>query len=121
MVCERAEITLGVRIQTFVEKFGNYVTFNLERTSGDIHKSVKAFIEIGFVDGLICYSRHIDGNDADRTRAFAAAEETTRFFAELAKIETQPAAHTSYVAGLHIAVNIVAEIRSTVFSRHFKQ
>ena len=49
VVGESAQITLGVRIQTFVEKLCYDNTLCLERTRRNIHKSVKAFEEIVLV------------------------------------------------------------------------
>ena len=82
---------------------------------------VQALVKFRFVFGKIGDARNVDGNNADRAGAFAAAEEAAGFLAQFAHIQTQTATHRTDVAGLHIAVDIVREIRRAVFGGHFKQ
>lgn len=118
VVSERAEVSLGVGIKSFVEKFGDDVSLDFERASGHVHKAFELFEEFFFGFAHVRDARHIYGYDADRTRRLAAAEEAARFFAEFAQVKTQAAAHTAHVAGLHVGVDVVGEVRSAVFCRH---
>lgn len=121
VVAERAEITFGVRIKAFFEEFGDDVAFDFQAARGDVHHLVKAAIEVRLIGCEIRDSGKVDGHDADRARAFAAAEEAARFLAKFAKVQAKSATHTSDVRRLHIAVDIVREVRGTVFRGHFKQ
>ena len=121
VVVERAEIALGVGIQTLVEELCDNVALDLERACGDVHHMVEAAVEVRFVLGEICDSRHIDGNDTDRAGGLTASEEATRLLAQLAQIETQTAAHRANVGGLHIAVDIVGEVGRSVLGGHLEE
>ena len=93
VIVERAEISLCIGIKSLVKKLCNNCSLNLERTCGNIHKSVKTGIEILFVLCKVGDTRHIDCNNADRTCAFTASEESARLLAKLTKIKTKTAAH----------------------------
>ena len=121
VIVEGAEITFGVRIQAFFQKLGNDVTFDFQASCGQIHQLFKALEKFVFVLGKIRDPRHIYGYDTHGTRAFAAAEEAARFFPQFPKIQTQSAAHGPDVRRLHIAVDVVAEIRGAVFCGHFEE
>ena len=104
-----------------VQKPRNDVALDLQRTRGNIHHAIEPLIE--FFLGLreICNARHVDGDHAHRAGAFAAAEVAAGFLAQLAQIEPQAAAHGTDVRRLHIAVDVVREIRRAVLRGHFKQ
>ena len=78
-------------------------------------------IEIRLVLGKVSDPRHVDGDDADGAGALTGAEKSAGFFAQLAKVEPQAAAHAADIRGLHIAVDIVGEIRRAVFRGHLKE
>ena len=82
VVVKCAEIALGVRIESFFKKLGDNSSLNLERTSGNIHHSVKSFVEVLVVFREISESGHINGNNADRACALAASKEAARFLSE---------------------------------------
>ena len=84
MVFEGAEVVVGVRIETPVEKGGDGLALGVERTGGNVHQMVKTGKEIRLVGGKIGETRHIECHDADGTGRFARAEETAALFAELA-------------------------------------
>ena len=121
MVVESGKITLGVREQTVVEKLGDHLTLDVQRTRRKIHHLVESRIEIPFVFRKISDTRHIDGHHADTARRFAGAEEAARFFTQFAEVEPQTATHTSYVARLHVGVDVVGEIRRAVLRGHLEQ
>ena len=83
--------------------------------------AIEPLIELGLVLGKIGDLRHVDRHDADRAGRLARAEIAAGLFAQLAQVETQAAAHRAHVARLHVAVNIVGEIRRAVFGRHLEQ
>ena len=93
MVVECAEITLGVRIKTFIKKLCDNGALNFKRTGGNIHHLIKASVEILLVFCKICNSGKVNGYNADRASALAAAEETAGLLAKLTKIKAQTAAH----------------------------
>ena len=121
MVVERAEIAARVRIQTLVHELGYNIALDFERARRNVHEPVEPRVKILFVFRKIRYARHVDRNNADRTRALAASEEPARLFAQFAQVEAQTATHTAYIRRLHVRVDIVGEVRRAVFSRHFKQ
>ena len=65
--------------------------------------------------------RHIDGDNADRSGALAGTEESAGFLSKLTQIQAETAAHGAHVAWFHIAVDVVGEVRGTVFCSHFEQ
>ena len=121
VVVEGAEVALGVGIQALLHQLGDDRALGLQAAGGKVHHLVQPLVEVGFVFGQIRDARHIDRHHADRAGAFAAAEEPAALFAQLAQVETQPAAHAADVRGLHIAVDVVGEIRRAVFRRHLEQ
>ena len=121
VVLKRAEVALGVRIKSFLKESCNNSSLDLERTSRNVHDMSKTSVEVALVFSKVCDSGHIDGNNTDRTCAFTASEESARLLAKLTEVKTQTAAHTSYVAGLHIAVDVVREVRSTVLCGHLEE
>ena len=82
-----------------------------------IETAVKLFL----IFGLICDTRHIDGDNADRSGALAGTEESAGFLSKLTQIQAETAAHGAHVAWFHIAVDVVGEVRGTVFCSHFEQ
>ena len=107
MVTEGSEISLCVRIKSLGKELCDDITLNLERTCGDVHHAVETLEELVFVSGKICDPRHVDGNNADGTGALARSEETAGLLPELTKIETESAAHRSYIRRLHVGIDIV--------------
>ena len=93
VVVECAEISLCVGIKSLVKELCDNGSLNLERTCGNIHKSVKTLIEVLFVLCKVSDTGHVDCNNADRACAFAASEETAGLLAKLTKVKTQTAAH----------------------------
>ena len=121
MVVECAEVTLCVRVKSVVKELCDYRTLNFKWTSRNVHKLIKTLEEIFFIRRKVSDSWHIDCNNTDWTCWFAWAKETAWFFTELTKVKTQTAAHWTNVRRLHIRVNIVWEIWSTVFCGHLKK
>ena len=107
MVFKGSEIALGIGIKSLVKKLCDNCPFDLERTGGNIHEVIESFIEIRFIGSEVCNPRKIDGYNADRACAFAAAEEAAGLFAKLAQIKAKTAAHAADIARSHVAVNIV--------------
>ena len=68
-------------------------------------------------------SRLVFRDCADRSirRSFARTEVAARFLPQFAEVEPQTAAHRPHVARLHVAVDIVREIRGSVLRRHLEQ
>ena len=121
VVAESAEVTLCVGIQSRFHKLRDGVALYFQRTCGNVHQFVQTLVEFLFVFGKVGNTGHVDGYYAHRTGAFAASEKSAGFFAQFTQIQTQTAAHTAHVAGLHVAVDVVGEVRRAVLSRHFKQ
>ena len=121
VVLESTEVASGVGIETLVEKLRDNRTLNAERTGGDIHKLVESAVEVRLILCKICDSRHIYRDNAYRTGALAAAEEAAGLLAKLAQVEAQSAAHGADIARLHIAVDVVREIRCAVLCGHLEE
>ena len=115
VIVEFSEIALRIRIQPFVQEFCDDFALDVEGTRRDVHHMIQALEKVFPVFRQICDARHVDGDDSDGAGAFAAAEESAGFLAEFAQIETQAAAHAADVAGLHVAVDVIREIRRPVF------
>ena len=82
---------------------------------------IETAVEFFLIFGLICDTRHIDGDNADRSGALAGTEESAGFLSKLTQIQAETAAHGAHVAWFHIAVDVVGEVRGTVFCSHFEQ
>ena len=82
---------------------------------------IETAVELFLIFGLICDTRHIDGDNADRSGALAGTEESAGFLSKLTQIQAETAAHGAHVAWFHIAVDVVGEVRGTVFCSHFEQ
>ena len=121
MIVERAQVTLRIGIQPFVQQLGDDGALDLERARGDVHHMVKARIKIFFVGGQVGDARQVDRYNAHGAGAFAAAEEAAGLFAQLAQVEPEAAAHAAHVGRLHFAVDVVGEVRRAVLGGHFKQ
>ena len=121
VIIKGAEVALGIGIQPLVEQLCDNRALDLQRTCGNVHQTVEATEEVRLIGGEIGDLRHIDGHDADRAGALAAAEEAAGLFAQLAQIKPQTAAHRTHVARLHVAVDVVGKIRGAVFCGHFEQ
>ena len=67
MIVEGAEVTLGIRIQTLLEKLRDNGTLRVQTAGGQIHQLIQAVIEVGFIFREIGDARHIDGDHADGT------------------------------------------------------
>ena len=68
VIFEGAEITLCIRIKSFVEELCDYSSLDAERTRRNVHDVVKAFIEVFLVFRKICKTGKVYRHDADRTR-----------------------------------------------------
>ena len=68
---------------------------------------IETAVELFLIFGLICDTRHIDGDNADRSGALAGTEESAGFLAQLAQIQTLATAHGTDIARFHITVDIV--------------
>ena len=121
VVIEAAKVTLGVRIEPGFEKIGDNGALGLEGTSGYVHEMVETGVEISLVLSQVGDAWQIDGDNANRAGAFAAAKEAAALFAQLAQVETQTAAHAAHVAWLHVAVDVVGEVWRAVFRGHLKK
>ena len=121
VVGEGSEVTAGVRIQTVFHQLGDDLSFGIKAAGRNVHQLVQAAIEVSLISSLICQTRHIDGHNTDRTGGFTRAEESTALLTKLAQIQAEAAAHAANITGLHIGVDVVAEVGSTVLCGHLKQ
>ena len=121
MIVKASKISLRVRIQSLLQKPADHISLDMKRSCRDIHHVVQALIKFLRRSGKICDTRHIDGNNAYRTCTLTGAKESTTLFAELTEIQTEAAAHAADVAWLHITVDIIGKIRSTVLGSHLKE
>ena len=120
VIVKAAEIPLGIGIQPFFHQLADCHAFDLQTACGKVHHPVKTGKELSLVCREIGDARHIDGNDADGSGGFAAAEKAAGLFAKLAQIKPQPAAHTAHIGRLHIRIDVVGKIGCAEFRRHFK-
>ena len=121
MIVKASKISLRVRIQSLIQKPADHISLDVKRSCGDIHHVVQALIKFLRRSGKVCDTRHIDGNNAYRTCTLTGAKESTTLFAELTEIQTEATAHAADVAWLHITVDIIGKIRSTVLGSHLKE
>ena len=111
MIVKASQIALGIRIQPLIQQFSDHFSLDMQGTCGNIHQAVQTLIKFILILRQISDPRHIDGYHAHRTGAFAGTEVSSGLFTQFSQIQTQTTAHTSYIAWLHIAVNIVGKIR----------
>ena len=71
VVIEVSEVILGVGVKSLVEELCYNIALYLQRARGYVHHLVEALEEVCLVGRQIRNARHIDGNNADRTRALA--------------------------------------------------
>ena len=121
VVIEGAEVALRVGIKAVFQQFGDDGPLDLKRARRNVHHMIKASEKVLFIGGQIGNAGHVDGDYADRAGAFAGAEEATGFLAQFAQIQPQTAAHRAHIAGLHVAVDIVGEVRCAVFGGHLEK
>ena len=121
VVVEGSQIPFGVGIQAFVQKLRNNGSLYFQRAGCQIHHLVQSAVEVLFVLGQVGQSRHIDGDDTDRAGGFTGAEVAAGFLAELSQVQTETAAHGTYIGRFHIGIDVVGEIRSAVFCSHLKE
>ena len=115
------QIALRIRIEPHVHIFVDDLALDIQRPRGDIHHILQTAEEIHLVLRQICDTRHVDGHYADGAGILSRAEVASVLLPELTQIEPEAAAHGSDIAGLHITVDIVREIRSSVLRRHRKE
>ena len=82
---------------------------------------IQSCIKVCLVLCQICDTRHVDRNNANRSGTFTWAKETTGFLAEFSQVQTQPTAHRTHIARLHVTVDIIWKIWCAVFCGHFKE
>ena len=121
MILKTSKISLGIRIQSLIQKSADHISFDVKRSRGDIHHMIQTLIKFLRCSGKICDTWHIDGYNTYRTCALTGTEETAALFAELTEIQAETAAHAADVARFHITVNIVGKIRCTVLGSHLKE
>ena len=77
--------------------------YSFSVTFSNLSRPIAAWVEIimseklGLVGRKIRNARHIDGDNADRTRALAGAEVAAGLLAKLAQVKAQAAAHAADV------------------------
>ena len=121
MIIKVPQISSGIRIQPFIQQSGDNLPLYFKGTGGNIHHLVKALVKIFFVRRQIRNTGHIDSYHPNAACALSGAEIPACFLSQFSQIQTKPAAHGTYVAGLHVGINIIAEIRGSVFCCHFKE
>ena len=121
MIVKASKISLRVRIQSLLQKPADHISLDVKRSRGDIHHVIETAVELFLIFGLICDTRHIDGDNADRSGALAGTKESAGFLSKLTQIQAETAAHGAHVAWFHIAVDVVGKIRSTVLGSHLKE
>ncbi len=121
VVGKGAEISLRIRIKSFIEELCYDLSLSVEGSCGDVHYMVKSLEELVLVLGEVCDPGHVDGNDAHGSCAFSGTEESAGLLSELTEVKTEPAAHGTHVGRLHVGVDVVGEIRSAVFGCHFEE
>ena len=120
MIVKAAEIPFGIWVKPFFHQLADCRAFDFQAACGNVHHPVKTRKEFSLICREIGDARHIDGNDADGAGGFAAAEKAAGFFAQLAQIKPQTAAHTAHIGRLHIRIDVVGKIGCAEFRRHFK-
>ena len=121
VIIEASEIVLGVGIEAGFEKGRDGLPLDRQGPGCNIHEMVEPSIEIVFVGREISEPRHIEGDDADRPGRFARTEVAAALLTKLAKVESESATHGANVAWLHVAIDVVREIRGTVLGGHREQ
>ena len=80
----------------------------------------QSILKLVLVGRQICDSGHIDGDNAHASGALAGTEKSSGLLAQFPQIQTQSAAHTADITGLHVRIDIIGKIRCTVFCGHLE-
>ena len=121
MVVKASQIPFGVGVKSSIQQLGDHLSLHMEGTGGKIHQTVQPPVKILLVFCQVSDTGHIDGHHAHGTGALAGTEIAAGFLSQFAQIQTQTAAHTPHIAGLHITVDIVGKVRRAVFCCHLKK
>ena len=121
MIVKISKISLCIRIQAFIQQPGDHLSLDFQGTGGNIHHLIQTSVKIFFISGQIGNTGHINSNHAHASGALAGAEVSACFLSQLTQIQAEAAAHGAHVAGLHVGIDIITEIRGAVFSSHFKK
>ena len=123
MVLEGSQIPLGIRVQALVQQLGdNRLSSSLRSGRGNIHHMVQTAGRNHphpLTDKRSCGILMV--TTPTEPVLSPQPKKPPDLLAQLPQIQTQAAAHTAHVAGLHIAVDIIGEIRCSVFGRHLEE
>ena len=121
MIGKAAQIPFCVRIQSLVQQAGDHLSLYLQGAGGEIHHVIQTAVKLFFIPGQIRDPGHIDGDHAHGPGALPGAEVSSGLLPQFPQIQPEAATHGAHVAGLHIAVDIVGEIRGSVLAGHLEQ
>ena len=121
VIVEAAEIAFGVGVQPLLHQPPDGGAFDLQTAGSNVHHVIQPGEEIRFIFGKIRNTGQIDGHNAHGAGRLAAAEEAAALFPQFPEVQAQAAAHAAHVAGLHVGVDVVGEVRRAVFGGHLKE
>ena len=121
VIVEAAEIAFGVGVQPLLHQPPDGSALDLQTAGSNVHHVIQPGEEIRFILGKIGNTGQIDGHNPHGAGRLAAAEEAAALFPQFPEVQAQAAAHAAHVAGLHVGVDVVGEIRHAVFGGHLKE
>ena len=89
MILKTSKISLGIRIQSLIQKSADHISLDVKRSCGDIHHAIQTLIKFLRCSGKICNTWHIDSYNTYRTCTLTGTEETAALFAELTEIQAE--------------------------------
>jgi len=120
MILKSAQIPLSIRIQSLVQQLRNDTALDLQGSRRNIHHVVQSCVKFVLIGRQICDPGHIDRDNTHASGALAGTEEASGLLTQFPQIQTQSAAHTADIAGLHVGIDIIGKIRCTVFCGHLE-
>ena len=120
MILKGSQIPLGIGIQSLVQQLRNDTALDLQGSGCNVHHVVQSCVKLVLIGRQIGDSGHIDGDNAHASGALAGTEESSGLLAQFPQIQTQSAAHTADITGLHVRIDIIGKIRCTVFCGHLE-
>ena len=81
---------------------------------------IQSCVEFVLIGRQICDPGHIDGDNTHASGALAGTEEASGLLTQFPQIQTQSAAHTADITGLHVRIDIIGKIRCTIFCGHLE-
>ena len=115
MVLEGSKISFRIRIPSLIHQFCDDFPFDIKGTGSDIPVLIEHLIEVFFVLAEISDTGKVDGDNTDRAGRFTGTEVSATFLSQFTEVKTQTAAPRTDITRLPVGIDVIGEIRGSVF------